>query len=143
MFELQEQSENVGLDREPAPVQKFKNLDKVALVFMNFGSWVGEEHESIKGTLSPHKNCSYMMHMDPMSTKKQEKKSSEFYNPLKKALKVQFSVLNRAENASMAPHCHPRMCHWLQNFIPIGVNGSRILSFQRIFISQGVHMLHI
>ena len=69
-----------------------------------------------------------MTHTDPLSTKKYKKKSSKFYNPLKNALKVQFSVLNRAENASMAPHYHPRMCQWLQNFIPIGVNGSRISS---------------
>ena len=38
------------------------------------------------------------------------KMSSTFeLTPLKDALKVQFSMLNRAENASMAPHYHPQM----------------------------------
>ena len=82
----------------------------------------------IKGTLSPHKNFSYMKHMDPLSTKNPSKNSSEFLTPLKNALKVQFSVLNQAKNTSMAPHYHPRMCQWLQNFILIGVNGSKISS---------------
>ena len=66
--------------------------------------------------------------MDPLSTKNPSKNSSEFFNPPKNALKVKFSVLNQAENVSMAPHYHPRMCQWLQNFIPIGVNGSRFSS---------------
>ena len=61
----------------------------------------------LKGTLSPHKNFSYMKHIDPLSTKKPSKNSSEFFNPPINALKVQFSVLKRAENASMAPHYHP------------------------------------
>ena len=82
----------------------------------------------IKRTLSPHKIFSYMKHMDPLSTKKPSKNSSEFLTPLKNALKVQFSVLNRAENASMAPHYHPQMRQWLQNFLTIGVNGSRFSS---------------
>ena len=64
-----------------------------------------------KGTLSPHEIFSYMKHMDPLSTKK----SSEFHNPLKNTLKVQFSVLNRAKNAPMAPHYHPQMRQWLRN----------------------------
>ena len=83
---------------------------------------------SLKGTLSPHKKISYMKHMDPLSTKNPSKNTSEFFNPPKKALKVQFSVLNRAENVSMAPLSYPQMRQWLQNFIPIGVNGSRFSS---------------
>ena len=42
----------------------------------------------LKGTLSPHKNFSYMKHMAPLSTKKTSKKSSEVFNPPKNALKV-------------------------------------------------------
>ena len=66
-----------------------------------------------------------MKPMDPLSTKIPSKNLSEFFNPPKNALKVKFSVLNRAKNASMAPHYYPRMCQWLQIFIPIGINGSR------------------
>ena len=69
-----------------------------------------------------------MKHLDPLSTEKPLKNSSELINPPKNALKSKFSVLNRDENASMAPHYYSRMRQWLQNFIPIGVNGSRILS---------------
>ena len=85
-------------------------------------------NELVKGTLSPHKKISYMKHMDLLSTKNPSKNSSEYFNPPKNVLKVSFSVLNRAENVSMAPHYHPRMRQWLQNFIPIGVNGSRFSS---------------
>ena len=69
-----------------------------------------------------------MKHLDPLSTEKPSKNSSELINPPKNALKVKFSVLNRDENASMAPHYYPRMRQWLQNSIQIGVNGSRIPS---------------
>ena len=48
----------------------------------------------LKGTLSPHKKISYMKHIDPLSTKKHLKNSSEFLNRPKNALKVLFSVLN-------------------------------------------------
>ena len=48
----------------------------------------------LKGTLSPHKNFSYMKHIDPLSTKKPSKNSSDFFNLPKNAIKVQFSVLN-------------------------------------------------
>ena len=51
-------------------------------------------NELVKGTLSPHKKISYMKHMDPLSTKKPSKNSSDFFNLPKNALKVQFSVLN-------------------------------------------------
>ena len=96
-------------------------------MFLNFFVCSLLSHE-LKGTLSTHKKFSYMMHMDPLSTKKPLKNSSEFFNSPKNALKVLFSMLNRAENASMAPHYHPRMRQWLQNFIPIGINGSRFSS---------------
>ena len=69
-----------------------------------------------------------MKHLDPLSTEKPLKNLSELINPPKNALKVKFSVLNRDENASMAPHYYPRMRQWLQNSIQIGVNGSRISS---------------
>ena len=69
-----------------------------------------------------------MKHLDPLSTEKPLKNSSEMINPPKNALKAKFSVLNRDENASMAPHYYPRMRQWLQNSIQIGVNGSRIPS---------------
>ena len=66
--------------------------------------------------------------MDPLSSKKYLKGSSEFYNPPKNSLKVQFSVLNQPENVSMAPEFYPYRRQWLQNFIPIGVNGARFSS---------------
>ena len=52
--------------------------------------FVNSQYNHFKGTLSPHKNFSYMKHMDPLSTKKQQKKSSEFYNPLKNTSKFNF-----------------------------------------------------
>ena len=50
--------------------------------------------QGIKGTLSPNKKISFMRHMEPLSTKKHLKNSSEFLNRPKNALKVLFSVLN-------------------------------------------------
>ena len=66
-----------------------------------------------------------MKHMDPLSTRNPSKNSSEYFNPPKKDLKVQFSVLNRAENASMVPYFHPYWCQWLQIAIPGYRKGSR------------------
>ena len=66
--------------------------------------------------------------MNPLSTEKPLKINLNFLTPPKNALKVQFSMLNRAENGSMAPYYHPRMRQWLQIFIPTGVNGSRFSS---------------
>ena len=73
-----------------------------------------------------------MKRMDPLSTKEYLKKSSESYNPLENAIRVKFSVLNRAENFILigvnGSKFHPYWRQWLQNSIPIGVNGSRVLS---------------
>ena len=63
-------------------------------------TWLGKRgfvpilQQNFKGTLSPRKIFSYMKHIDPLSTKKPSKNSSDFFNLPKNALKVQFSVLN-------------------------------------------------
>ena len=46
--------------------------------------------------------------------------SSDDLNPPK----VYFSVLNQDENVSMAPEFYSKRCQWLQNIIPICLNGS-------------------
>ena len=54
-----------------------------------------------------------MKHMAPLSAENHQKIHLNFSTPPKNALKVKFSVLNQAENVSMASHYHPQMRQWL------------------------------